>query len=400
MNILILTTKLPYPPKDGGAIVTLNMATGLADMGHHVTMLAMNTSKHYFPAGKIPRELQEKIIFFTVNVDTRIRWHAFVLNLIFSKKPFHSVRFRSKSFNLMLHDILSHNHFDIVQFEGPYLDYCVPIIRKESKAKLSFRAHNIENEIWDRRAGHTRNPFKRFYFSLLSARIKKLESSLLRNVDLVIPISEKDYKKLLKVNPDKLFMVCQAGIDIHAYPEPEPVSSFSLFFIGALDWGPNREGLDWFFKHVWEELISLYPGLKLHIAGRNPHYYLSGKSRHEGVVMEGEVDDARRFINSHPVMIVPLLSGSGIRIKILEAMLLARTVITTTIGAEGLDVTHEKNIFIANSPAEFIQYTGMLISDSNRLHVTGTAARQFVKENFDNLVIAKKMAGFYKEQIK
>lgn len=400
MNILILTTKPPYPPKDGGAIATLNMAAGLAELDHHVTILAMNTAKHFFPADKIPRDLQEKITFHVVDADTRIRWPSAVWNLFFSHKPYHSVRFRSGLLLQKLRDLLFHNQFDIIQFEGPYLDYCIPLIRQNSIAKISFRAHNIEHEIWERRAGQAKNPFKKFYFSLLSKRIKKLESSFLYQADMVIPISGKDHHIFQKLHPDKTYFVCPTGIDIPSYPEPEPVSAFSLFYIGALDWGPNTEGLDWFFKYVWKELITLYPGMKIHIAGRNSHYYFSGQIRLKGVIVEGEVDDAHQFINSHSVMIVPLLSGSGIRIKILEAMALGRTVITTTTGAEGLNVTHKKNILIADSPAEFMQCTGELMSDTRQLQMIGTEARRFVKENFDNLVMAKKLAHFYKEQMK
>ena len=99
-------------------------------------------------------------------------------------------------------------------------------------------------------------------------------------------------------------------------------------------------------------------------------------------------------------MLVPLFSGSGIRIKILEAMLLGKTVITTTIGAEGIDVTHEKNVMIADSADEFIQCTVRLMSDPGQLQMIGTEARRFIKENFDNLVIAKKLEHFYKEQMK
>jgi len=400
MNIFLLTTKPPYPPKDGGAIATLNMATGLAEMNHHVTILAMNTAKHFSPVDKIPRDLQEKITFHVVDTDARIRWSSAVRNLIFSRKPYHSVRFRSGLLIQKLRDVLSHQQFDIIQFEGPYLEYCIPLIKQNSKAKISFRAHNIEHEIWERRAVQTQHPFKRFYFSLLSKRIKRLERSLLDRADMVIPISVRDHKIFQKLNPDKKYFVCPTGMNISAYPEPGPVSTFSLFYIGALDWGPNTEGLNWFFKYVWKDLITLYPGMKIHIAGRNAHYYFSGQTGQKGVIVEGEVEDAHQFMNSHSVMIVPLFSGSGIRIKILEAMLLGRTVITTPTGAEGLNVMHKKNILIANSPAEFIQCTKELISDTRQIEMIGTEARRFVMENFDNLVMAKQLTHFYKEQMK
>ncbi len=399
MNILILTTKLPYPPKDGGAIATLNMAVGLADQGCHVTLLAMNTAKHYFPSDQIPRELQEKIEFHTVDADTGIKWPALLWNFFFSQRPYHSVRFRSGLFRIKLKELVENNQFDIIQLEGPYLDYCLPLIRQTSGAKISFRAHNIEYEIWSRRAGHTKNPFRRFYFSQLSGRIKKLESSLIHLVDMVMPISGRDHKIFLHLGLKKPSLVCPAGIDLTAYPDPAPASAFSLSFIGALDWGPNKEGLCWFLTHVWKQLTTIYSGLEIHVAGRNPDHFPLDHTRYPGVIMEGEVEDAGKFINSHPVMIVPLFSGSGIRIKILEAMWLGKTVITTSIGAGGLDVIHEKNILIADTPSGFIRNIGALYK-RDLLEKIGTEARLFIKENFDNLVIAKKIVHFYKENLK
>lgn len=399
MNILILTTKLPYPPKDGGAIATLNMAAGLADQGCRVTMLAMNTTKHYFPPDQIPQDLQEKIRFHAVETDTGIRWGALIWNFLFSQKPYHSMRFRSDPFLEKLQELLHEHKYDIIQFEGPYLDYYLPLTRQLSRAQISFRAHNIEHEIWSRRADEVKNPIRRFYFSLLARRIKKLENAFIHQVDMVIPISARDHQIFLQMGLEKPSLACPAGIDIPSYPDPAPASILSLSFIGALDWGPNREGLNWFLEHVWKQLSSRHPDLKIHVAGRNPHHFYADHTRLPGIIMEGEVEDAGRFINSHPVMIVPLFSGSGIRIKILEAMLLGRVVITTSIGAEGLDVTDEKNILIANTPSAFINHIGTLYSMDLRQKI-GTEARKFIKENFDNLVIAKKLVHFYKEHLK
>ncbi|KPK86999.1 MAG: hypothetical protein AMS27_03670 [Bacteroides sp. SM23_62_1] len=396
MNILILTTKLPYPAKDGGAIATLNMAAGLADLGCQVKMLAMNTAKHYFPPDQLPRELKKKIDFHVVDTDTEIRWTALLWNLLFSRRPYHSVRFHSGAFLFKLEKLLHDHHFDIIQLEGPYLDYCLPLIRKTCDAKISFRAHNIEHEIWSRRAGYARNPFKRMYFSMLSVRIKKLEKLLISLVDMVLPISPRDHNIFLQLGLEKPSLVCPAGIDTRTYPDPAAAPAFSLAFIGALDWGPNQEGLSWFLDHVWKQLSILYPDLKIHVAGRNPDHFFSDYKNDPRIIIEGEVEDAGRFINSHPVMIIPLFSGSGIRIKILEAMLLERLVITTPIGAEGLDVTHKKNILIAGTPSEFIENIG-LAHEKDLQRQIGMDARKFIMENFDNFDIVKKVVHFYKE---
>jgi glycosyltransferase involved in cell wall biosynthesis len=400
MNILILTSKLPYPPRDGGAIATLNMATGLSDSGHKVRLLAMNTTKHFFDPGRIPEQLREKITIITVDIKTHIRWPLLLWNFLFSKRPYNAVRFHSRRFTDKLKVLMNEENPDIIQLEGPYLDYCIPLIREMSKAKISFRAHNLEYEIWERRAKQTNNPAIRGYLKILSSRIRKLEQSLAEKVDMIVPISVRDHNGFLKLGLSCPSIVCPVGLDVRAYPEPAPIHEIRLFYIGALDWAPNTEGLDWFFQNVWKRLTVLHPEIDLHIAGRNPEYYFNSKKELGRVIIEGEVDDAHAFINNYSVMIVPLLSGSGIRVKILEGMLLGRTVITTATGAEGLDVTDNRNILIANTADAFVAHIDKLIRSPELASSIGSAARQFVMQNFDNLVISKKLADFYTLQQK
>lgn len=399
MNILILANKIPYPPKDGGAIATLNMATGLADCGYHVTLLSMNTTKHYYSAVDIPETVRNKITIITVPVKTIIQWPALAWNFLFSKKPYNAIRFRSRLFLNELENLLAKEKFDLIQLEGPYLDYCLPLIHKKSNAKISLRAHNLEHEIWERRSLQSKNPLTKYYFKILSRRIKKLEQALISTIDFLISISERDDKGFRHLGLTCPSMVCPAGLELRSYPSPAPITGISLFYIGALDWGPNTEGLNWFFDNVWNRLMVAHPEIKLHVAGRNSHLYFSRKKDIKGVIVEGEIEDAHAFINQHSVMIVPLLSGSGIRVKILEGMLLGRTVITTSTGAEGLTVNPGRNILMGDTADEFMAHIEALIASPGICRSIASEAIRYVKENFDNLVIAKKLADFYKDNL-
>jgi glycosyltransferase involved in cell wall biosynthesis len=400
MKILILSTKLPYPPRDGGAIATLNLATGLSEAGYKVVLLAMNTAKHWFNTDLIPEDLQQKITIHTVDVKARIRWPALIWNFLFSSQPYIAVRFKSLQFTYKLRQLITDERPEIIQIEGPYLYYCIPLIHKISNAKIAFRAHNIEHEIWKRRADQSKNPLARYYFRVLSHRILKVEKSMISRADITVPISELDLDKFNNIGLSRPAIVCPVGLDINRYPEPAPLSRIDLFYIGALDWGPNTEGLDWFFANVWRSITDKYPEIELHIAGRNSDFYFKSKKEISGIIINGEIDDAHAFINNHFIMIVPLFSGSGVRVKILEGMLLGRTVITTPVGAEGLDVTDNKNILIASNADEFISFIDKVIESPDLARAIGSSARQYVIENFDNLVIAKQLADFYTEQLK
>ena len=127
------------------------------------------------------------------------------------------------------------------------------------------------------------------------------------------------------------------GLSLEEYPLSPLPSDPTLFFIGALDWLPNQEGLTWFLDKVFERLVAAMPELEFHIAGRNAPKQFVKRLHHRRIIYHGEVDDARKFIQSFRVMVAPLLSGSGIRIKILEGMALGRPVVTTSVGIKGID---------------------------------------------------------------
>ena len=397
MKILILSTKMPWPARDGGAIATLNMALGFARKNCQVTLLTMNTGKHYFPETQLPAKLRELISIGTVNVDTKIRPFKLLQNFLFSRYPYNAQRFISIPFKAALENCLADHDFDIVQLEGPYLSYYIPSIK--GKTMIALRAHNHEHRIWKLLAKQESNPLKRFYLKNLAKRIERLEIKILSEVDLLVPISDEDKKGFDQLGHALPVIVIPTGIDISKYPINENEDGIKLFFIGALDWGPNQEGLDWFFSEVWPEIRMKWPELTLHLAGRNPAYYFNGRNLPGNVRLEGEVEDAIEFIHHNTVMIVPLLTGSGIRIKILEAMAMGKTVISTTIGASGIKAMHGEHLFLADSPAEFVTVLEYLRTRQDHLQKMGAKANQFVKENFDILVLSEKLISFYKEQL-
>jgi glycosyltransferase involved in cell wall biosynthesis len=397
MKILILSTKMPWPARDGGAIATLNMALGFALKNCQVTLLTMNTGKHYFPQDQLPANLRERISISSVNVDTKIRPFKLLQNFFFSRYPYNAQRFISIPFKAALENCLAEHDFDIVQLEGPYLSYYIPSIK--GKARIALRAHNHEHRIWKLLAKQEPNILKRFYLKNLAKRIEKLEIKILSEVDLLVPISDEDRKGFDQLGHTLPVIVIPTGIDTSKYPMNEIEKRIRLFFIGALDWGPNQEGLDWFFREVWPEILLKWPEFTLHLAGRNPAYYFNGRNLPDNVRLEGEVEDAIEFFHHNTVMIVPLLTGSGIRIKILEAMALGKTVISTTIGASGIKATHGEHLFLADTPAEFIKVLEYLRTRPDHLQKMGVKANQFVKENFDILVLSEKLISFYKEQL-
>ena len=399
MKILQLANKIPWPPKDGGAIAILALTKGFSMLGHEVTLLAMNTLKHHVKIGEIPESLRSSVKVRLVDVPAKIKTKGLLFNLFFSKLPYNAVRFIDEEFSKELIDILKEEKFDVIHLEGLYLCPYIPLIRQNSNALVAYRAHNIEFEIWNRSIKLVHG-FKRFYLKILTQRIKKFELSYLNEYDALISITERDGAILDDLGNKRPRHTSQTGIDLSALvPKAKGMEYPSLFHIGALDWAPNQEGLLWFFDKCWSRLRILHPELKFYLAGRNAPDWFEKRIEISGVHYLGEVENAYEFMNSKAIMVVPLHSGSGMRIKIVEGMALGKAIVSTDIGTEGIPTTHRENIMVANEPDTFILAISELIKNRSLFNKVCRNSVGFIHEKFDNLAITGSLIDFYKQQI-
>jgi glycosyltransferase involved in cell wall biosynthesis len=399
MKILQLCNKVPYPVNDGGAIAVMNLSQSLTRLGHHVSILAMRTPKHNTGIRDIPEELQQDIDFHLVPVDTTLRPLRLIINLLFSATPYNAERFMDKSFEHELAELLHKEKFDVVQLEGLYLVPYIPVIRKYSSSCIALRAHNIESEIWSRIREVTVNRLKRFYFGILSKRMEEFELGSLNLYDLLVPITERDAATFRGLGNVKPMKVIPTGINEKNFRRDHSSSKSrnKLFFIGALDWIPNQEGLIWFLEKVWRDLVKQYPSVEFHVAGRNAPAWLEKRCKESGWEYHGEVENAHEFMDTHDIMVVPLFAGSGMRIKIVEAMARSKLIITTPIGAEGLGVEQGKHLIIAHSAADFIASLGKLINDEDFFAKIQENAFVYTRQEFNNMQLTKELIAFYRK---
>lgn len=399
MRILQLCNKVPWPPKDGGTIAMLTLSKGFSLLGHEVHVLAMNTHKHHIALDKIPENLKEKVKFRLVDVPAKITLSGLLHNYLFSKLPYNASRFIDEKFSQKLIKLLRKKDFDLIQLEGLYLCPYIPLIREHSSALISYRAHNVEHEIWERTAAVTPG-IKRIYLKSLANRIKKFEIAHLNKYDVLVPITDRDGEILDQLGNKMPRHTTQTGIDLATLvPKANMLEYPSVFHIGALDWAPNQEGLIWFLENCWMQLQKKYPQLKFYVAGRNAPEWLESKLNYQNVIYLGEVEDAYAFLNSKAVMIVPLLSGSGMRVKIIEGLALGKAIVSTTIGAEGIAIEDKKHLIIANSTDEFIQGISQLIDNRPMYDQLCKNAVDFIHEKFDNLAFAESLIDFYKQHL-
>jgi len=400
MKILILANKFPYPPRDGGAIATFSMIKGLSQLHHDITVLAINTSKHFYDIQLLPEEVKNFARFLAVEINTDISVIGLLINLLFSSIPYNAKRFINIEFEKKIIDLCMNNHFDIIQLEGLYMCPYISAIRKISNAKISFRAHNIESEIWERMIPSTNSFFKRQYLRILSNRIRKYELSFINSYDLLIPISLKDSQWFVDMGNKMPNVVIPTGIEVSTMTNSSDYEYPSVFYLGGLDWMPNQQGIKWFIDNCWESILEQLPNLKLNIAGRNaPDNLINYFSTKKNLTFFGEIPDAKTMFLSKAIMIVPLFAGSGMRIKIMEAMGYGRAIVTTSVGMEGIYASDRNEILIANTKEEFINNVIELSTNKYFFNQICQNAYNFASAEFNNLRIISLLSDFYKNNI-
>lgn len=392
MKILQLCNKLPYPEKDGGAIAINTLTHSLTEAGCEVKMLAMNTTRHLTNISSIPLEFRKKTNLETVTVDTRVKAHKALWALI-TGQSYNISRFYSVQFRNLLESILKKESFDIIQLEGLYLTPYIPYIRKLTSAKIVLRAHNVEHTIWEKLASESKG-LKKIYLAKLAKMLKTYEISVINKCDSITVFTQTDKKQFLEMGCRIAIEVFPFGINLNRYvPTARPKPS-TLFFIGALDWMPNIQGLEWFLNKVWGKIHQSFPAAEFHVAGRNMPSYLKEAS-YPNVRFHGEVEDAISFMKDYSIMISPLFAGGGIRVKIIEGMALGKAIISTTISAQGIDCTPGKEMLITDNPEEFYQTVKRCLESAGFVNNISVNARNYVEAHYNVRIITDNLLQFY-----
>ena len=397
MKILLLCNKPPYPASEGGPMAMNSIITGLLEAGHQVKVLAINNEKYNVKESDIPEEYRKKTGIELINVDLRIKPLKAFLNL-FTRKSYHVERFISKDFKTRLTELLQKEQFDVVQLEMLYMAPYVETIREHSKAMIVLRAHNVEHKIWERIAKETKFFIKRWYVNHLAKTLKDYELSALETVDGIAAITRKDAAFFRKYCSKPIIDIPYGVYPETFTPKSEIEGHPKFYHIGSMNWIPNEEGIRWFIDEVLPKTIEKVPTFVYHLAGRNMPEWLTTLNN-PNVEVIGEVPDAKAFVAENDVAIVPLLAGSGIRIKIIESMAMGKTVITTRVGAEGILYDEEVNIIIAENKAKMVEAIRSINENPQIAERIGREARKLVENTYDNRKIIARLLMFY-EQIK
>jgi len=374
-----------------------SIVTGLLEAGHEVKILAVNSPKYNVSPDDIPEDYKQKTGIELIDVDLRVKPFQAFKNL-FSSKSYHVERFISKEFTNRLIEVLKADIYDVVQLETLFMTPYVETIRKYTKASIVLRAHNVEHLIWERIAKGTRFFLRRAYIKHLAKTLKNYEMNAISQVDGIAAITRKDAAFFRKYCATTTVDI-PFGVNLEEFtPNYEIDGKPRFYHIGSMNWMPNEEGIRWFIDDCMEAVVEKTPDFVIHLAGRHmPEWLHELKDPHVDVV--GEVPNAKEFVANHDVAIVPLLSGSGIRIKIIESMAMGKTVITTQIGAEGILYDEDVNVIIAENKAKMAEAIRRINENPASAVEIGKAARKLVEEVYDNRKLIERLLMFY-QQIK
>jgi glycosyltransferase involved in cell wall biosynthesis len=397
MNVLQICSKPPLPSVDGGCMATNVLTEGLLKQGVRVKVLTISTDKHPFTKERLPIDYINKTNIESTYVDTSVKPISAFINL-FTQTSYNISRFYDEKFKQLIIQNLSQQNYDVILLEGLYVTPYLNVIRTYTTAKIIYRAHNVEYEIWERNLSLATNFIKKAYLRLLVNRLKKYETTLINQVDGIASITNKDKQQFVSLGCKKPIETIPFGITINDYKSQPNQHKNSLFYIGSMDWFPNQEAIKWFLELVLPNIVNQFPQTKFYLAGKSMPSWLRNYQQQNLIVL-GEVDNAINFINENGIMVVPLFSGSGMRIKIIEGMALGKPIIATSIAAEGINYIENENILIANTPKEFTEAIVQCLSDKDFTEEIGLNAKKMVTSNYDNKVIVNNLVKFFKHII-
>jgi len=393
MRALLIYNKFPYPITDGGTIASDSLTRTLCDIGLKLDLFAFSTPKHPASTNAVPSDLISKLKLTICDVDTNVSIGKVLKNL-FRKSAIHADRIKSPFTLTKLKEQLTSNSYDFVILDGLFALAFTDFIAQNSQIKIIYRAHNLEYKVWALNAKSTSNPLKKWYFNLISKRLKSLEKHSISLSRQVWTITDTDKTEVMDLVPNANVTVVPVAINFHQKfdtPAFRPnTKSIHYFHLGAMNWIPNEDAMEFYIHEIHPELKRLGNDYQFSMAGRYmPAHFLNFQDTH--LTVAGEVSSFEEFAFNKTAFVVPLRSGSGIRVKILEAMSLGIPVISTKIGAEGIAYTDGMNILIANSPADFYRISKEILESKINLEEIGKAGHKLVMGNYSFTVVNERV---------
>jgi glycosyltransferase involved in cell wall biosynthesis len=396
MKILVLSNKVPYPARDGSTIAIKSIIDGLLQNQAKVCLIALNTYKHFVPEAEAQKQKPKNLELLCFNANTNITASGAFKNLLKAQEAYHVSRFFNNEVARAIIQKLKSQSFDVIQLEGLSMAVYLPIIKTYTNKPVVLRAHNIEHQIWERHVKHENNPLKKTYLKLQTKRLKNFENYAFKKVDGIAFITEVDQQLAFNAGYQGQAVVLPCGVNLKDYQVSPDPPRYDLVYLASFDWLPNRQGMEWFIEKVWPLIQKERPKTTLALGGRNMPKHFNGFKKKK-VFLFKEVESAQEFMSKGTVVVVPLLAGSGMRIKIIENLALQKPIVATPLAAEGISVTHQQNISLAQKPEHFAQEVLNLLHYPQKRKNMAEQAQDLIKIQYTNTALGQKLLQFYSQ---
>jgi glycosyltransferase involved in cell wall biosynthesis len=387
------------PVDTGGKIRSYNLLKHLAAR-NELTLLSYYDGprdQHY------EAELKGQLPSITVNTGTPESTFGQTVNYLKhlpSTAPYAVTKFTSTKVRSLISEWDEQQRFDVLvcDFLSASLNF-VPSLR----TPVVLFQHNVESALWQRQAKHEANLLKRVAFKLEAGKMTKYERATVKRFAHVIAVSDHDRTLMSSMSAESRISVVPTGVDLGEYGEladtPAPRGdSPVVLFLGSMDWEANIDGVDFFCRDIWAQVKAAVPSARFCIVGRNPPPRITARAS-DSIIVTGRVDSVLPYLKEAAVFVVPLRIGGGTRLKIYEAMAAGKAVVSTSVGAEGLDVRHGKNILLADESESFAKSViELLTNDDTRTRLGQNAAR--LAAQYDWAIISRRFEEILRQSVR
>ena len=391
MKILFLSPTVPFPLTDGGRIRVFNLLKQIAEKSE-VTLLALETQT---TDAEGVAELQQFGIqvHLVPNAPTlpRVSFGT-LLKAFFKRQPITVARYDVPTYRQKFRELITNETFDLVHYEM----FHIAQFQTETDLPSVLSQQNVDSAIWRRLCSETTNPFYKFAYWTQQLAFQRYERVLSPKFDVVTCTSDIDATVFQQHCAEDAIEIIPNGVDVtHYLPDYSSEASAHLIYIGSMDWYPNEDAVAFFTDEVLPRIQEKVPDVAFSIVGGNPSTRVQKLAEREGVVVTGRVPEIKPYFAEATVFVVPLRIGSGTRLKILEALAMGKAIVSTTVGAEGLDLRDGEEIFIADEPIAFADAVTRLLTDSELRRRMGESGRVRVERDYDWRRIGEKLHGVY-----
>ena len=391
MKILFLSPTVPFPLTDGGRIRVFNLLKQIATK-NSVTLLALETQP---PDTEGIAQLQQLGIqvHLVPNAPTLppVSFGTLLKGFL-RQQPITVARYDLPAYRQKFKELLATETFDLVHYEM----FHTAQFYTETHLPGVLSQQNVDSEIWRRLCGETANPFYKFAYWTQQLAFQRYERVLSPKFDAVTCTSDIDAAVFQQHCAEDLIEIIPNGVDVtHYLPDFSAEAPAHLIYIGSMDWYPNEDAVGFFADEGLPRIQERVPDVRFSIVGGNPSARVQKLAERKGIVVTGRVPEIKPYFAEATVFVVPLRIGSGTRLKILEALAMGKAIVSTSVGAEGLDLKDGEEIFIADAPIAFADAVTRLLTDAPLRRRMGEKGRARVERDYDWQSIGEKLHTLY-----